>query len=82
MRVGMKRAYLGIMQTGTKYQVVFRGNVVGTYSTRKRACAAADRKDLAHGSYAHSAREVGDAPTHTHNRDECEEWARCPLHKG
>lgn len=44
------------------FQVVFtfRGTqtVVGTYSTRKRARAAADRKDLAHGSYAHSVREV------------------------
>ncbi len=52
-------------ENGTvKFEVVFRGTfgneerVVGTYSSRKRARSAADRKDAAHGSYAHSVREV------------------------
>ncbi len=44
----------------TVYQVVVRttGQVVGTYSTRKRASAAVDRKDNAYGGYAHAVREV------------------------
>ncbi len=47
-----------------RFEVVFRGTfgnedlVVGTYSTRKRARSAADRKDMAHGCYAHIVREV------------------------
>lgn len=50
------------MQTTQKtvFVVVVRtsGQVVGTYSTRKRASTACDKKDLQHGSYAHSVREM------------------------
>jgi hypothetical protein len=47
-----------------RYAVVFscrftgETRVVGTFTSRKRASSAADRKDLAYGSYAHHVRMV------------------------
>ena len=44
------------------WHVTFRGQIVGTYSSKRRARNAVDRKDNAYGGYGHTV-EAGNIET-------------------